>query len=196
VVLARGEALVVAEKMTNRILVFPIGGNGLPGPALVHPSAGVTPFGFAFGGRDELVVSEAFCGAIDASAVSSYILDPDGSLATVSASVPTTERAACWIAIAKNGRYAYTTNTDSDTVTGYFVAPSGALSALDADGVTAQTGDAPTDLDFSRNGRFLDVLDSASGTISAFRFLRGGSLAPIGSTGGLPAASPVGLAAM
>jgi len=71
----------------------------------------MTPFGFDFAGNHRLIVSEAFGGAVDASAVSSYRVDGDGDVDVVSASVPTTETAACWIEISQNRRYAYTTNT-------------------------------------------------------------------------------------
>ena len=40
----------------------------------------------------------------------------------------------------KNGRYAYATNTGSDSVSGYRVALDGTLAALDADGQTGETG--------------------------------------------------------
>jgi 6-phosphogluconolactonase len=60
---AAGDLLVVTEKNTNRIVTFAIDRDGLPGDAKVHASSGQTPFGFAFGRRDRLFVSEAFGGA-------------------------------------------------------------------------------------------------------------------------------------
>ena len=93
------------------------------GAALSTPSAGETPFGFSVSGST-VVVSEAFGGAADASAVSSYRLGPRGRLTPLSASVGTTETAACWIAITPNARFAYTTNTGSDSVTGYRIGAS------------------------------------------------------------------------
>ena len=114
-----GRALVVTEKATNRIVTFSVGRNGLPGAARIYRSNGATPFGFAFGKRDHLLVSEAFGGAPNASAVSSYRISDDGQLGIISASVPTTETAACWVAVTPNGRFAYVTNTASGTVSGY-----------------------------------------------------------------------------
>jgi hypothetical protein len=52
----------------------------LAGAPLVQDSAGTTPFGFAFGKRGQLPVSEAFGGAADASATSSCRLGSDGIL--------------------------------------------------------------------------------------------------------------------
>lgn len=191
-----GAYLVVTEKATNRIDTYAVGDDGYPGEAVVTESAGQTPFGFAFTPRGTLVVSEAFGGAEDASAVSSYGLDDAGMLDVVSASVPTTESAACWIAITRSGLFAYTTNTASNTITGYRVNPaSGALTRLHADGVTAVSGDGPIDAAFNRNSRFLYVLNARSSTISAFAVNPfTGGLTSIGEFGELPAGAN-GLAA-
>lgn len=67
-----GRSLVVTEKATNRILVFPVLRNGRLGEVRVEQSAGQTPFGFAFNRQGTLVVSEAFGGAPGASVLSSY----------------------------------------------------------------------------------------------------------------------------
>src|SRR5262249_36315574 len=56
-----GDALVVTEKSTNRIVVYHVT-EGLAGEPAAHPSNGMTPFGFAFDRRDDLLVSEAFGG--------------------------------------------------------------------------------------------------------------------------------------
>lgn len=189
-----GRVLVVTEKATSRILTYTVGGDGLAGGPTLHPSAGATPFGFAFAGRDRLIVSEAFGGAPDASAASSYHVSRNGALQVVSPSVGTTETAACWVVVSRDGRYAYVTNTGSGTVTGYAVAPDGSLTLLDADGETAHSGAGPIDADFSANGRFLYVLDAGSHTVSAFRRAADGSLSPVGGAAGLPA-SAVGVAA-
>jgi 6-phosphogluconolactonase len=191
-----GDFLVVTEKMTNSILTYAVDGRGAASRPRVQASAGETPFGFAFAGRDLLVVSEAFGGAPDASATSSYDIGRHGTLRAISASVGTTETAACWTVVSKNGKYAYVTNTGSGTVTGYEIGRSGSLSLLDADGVTGVTGpgSAPIDADFSGNGRFLYVLNGGNGTISGFSVDSDGSLEPAGGATGLPAGA-VGIAA-
>lgn len=191
-----GRTLVVTEKATSRIVTYAVDRQGRAGPPVAHPSAGATPFGFAFSGRDRLIVSEAFGGAPDASATSSYRLDRTGAPAVVSASVPTTETAACWVAVSRDGRYAYVTNTGSGSVSGYAVGPDGTLALLDADGVTGVTGpgSGPIDEDFSRDGRHLYVLGAGSHAVHAFAFAADGSLAPVGDLPGLPAGA-AGLAA-
>lgn len=184
-----GDLLVVTEKATSLILTYAVNEEGIAGAPMTHASEGSTPFGFAFSGRDRLIVSEAFGGAPDASATSSYLLSGDGAVQTVSASIPTTETAACWVAVSEDGRYAYTTNTGSGSVSGYAVGRDGTLTLLDADGRTGVTGPGslPLDVDFSRNGRYLYVLNAGTHTISGFAFSPDGSLSSVETEGGLPA---------
>ena len=94
-----------------------------------------------------------------------------------------------------DGRFAYATNTGSDTITGYRIAKNGAIALLDSDGVTATTGDGPTDMAFDRTGRVLYALSGAEGSISAYRVDGRGGLTPLGSATGLPAGVVAGLAA-
>ena len=189
-----GRWLVVTEKNTNLIDVYAVGNNGLASAPVLNPSAGQTPFGFAFNQHGVLIVSEAFGGAVDASAVSSYTLGGDGTLDVVSASVPTTETAACWVAVTNNGKFAYAANTGSASVTGFEVR-SANLSILDADGKTGTTGTTPIDAAVSRNSQFLYTLTAGSHSISAFAVRQNdGSLSDVGGAAGLPVGT-IGLAA-
>jgi 6-phosphogluconolactonase len=190
----RGKTLVVTEKDTNLIDTYEVDRRtGLADGPNPQPSAGTTPFGFAFDRRGHLIVSEAFGGATDASAVSSYDVD-DGLIEPITPSAATTETAACWIVVTKDGRFAYTTNTGSASISGYKVSRDGELSLLDADGRTGVTGPGPIDMALTRSGRLLYSLNSGDGTISGFFVAWDGDLIPIGGVGGLPAAAN-GLAA-
>ena len=190
-----GNLLVVTEKATNKISVYSVGRDGRATGPRVQPSIGATPFGFAFSNAGILVVSEAFGGAPDASALSSYRVRAGGTLQAVSPSAGTTETAACWVVITNNQRFAYTSNTGSGTITGYALDGDGRLSILSADGVTATAGAGPIDLALSRNSRFLYSLDGGSGTISAFRIKADGSLSDRAGASGLRAGAN-GLAAI
>ena len=189
-----GRWLIVTEKNTNRIDVYSIGHDGYASAPVVNPSAGQTPFGFAFNQHGVLIVSEAFGGAVNASAVSSYTVGSGGRLDVVSASVPTTETAACWVAVTNNGKFAYAANTGSASVTGFEVRKA-VLSILNADGKTGATGTTPIDAAVSRNGQFLYTLTAGSHAISAFSVRQSdGSLSNVGGAVGLPVGT-VGLAA-
>jgi 6-phosphogluconolactonase len=192
-----GDLLVVTEKAVNQIVTYQVDEHGMPGDAQAQPSAGQTPFGFAFGRREQLFVSEAFGGAADQSAISSYeVDDDDGVLHTVSPSVGTTETAACWVVVTPDGRFVYTTNTGSGSITGYEADFDGTLTILNADGRTGVTGNGstPIDLALSRGGHFLYDLNSGTHTIGAFFVTHTGALIRLTFTGGLPA-SANGLAA-
>lgn len=189
-----GGDVAVTEKAANVIDTFPVRHDGRLGQVVVTPSVGQTPFGFAFDRRGRLFVSEAFGGAVGASALSSYAPFRGGPLDVVSASAPTHQTAACWVAVTRNGRYVYTGNTGSNSITGYAITLSGALAPLNADGVTATTGSATTDLALSRASRYLYAHNMSDGSLSGFRVRHDGSLTPAGTTPGLPA-SAVGLAA-
>jgi 6-phosphogluconolactonase (cycloisomerase 2 family) len=181
-----GELLVVTEKATNLIDVYEVARDGRASGPSMHPSAGATPFGFGFDRRDHLIVSEAFGGATDQSAVSSYEID-DHELDPITPSAATTETAACWIVVTGNGRFTYTTNTGSGSISGYRVGRDGDLTLLDADGRTGITGPGPIDMALTRGSRFLYSLNSGDGTLSGFRVESDGVLAPVGGASAIPA---------
>lgn len=188
-----GDMLVVTEKATNRIDTYKVGWNGAASAPTVHDSAGKTPFGFDFGKRGTLVVSEAFGGAANASALSSYHVSEAG-LSVVSASVLTNQTAACWVVVTGNGKYAYTTNTGSASISGYGIGANGSLTLLNS--VSGDTGAAshPLDMALTRNSQYLYALDFGTQAISAFSVQADGSLTPVMGVTGLPMTA-VGLAA-
>ncbi len=178
-----GDALIVTERLTNLIDTFALDEDGLATDIKTFQSVGATPFGFDIGREDRLFVSEA-----DASTVSSYQISDDGDLAVISGAVPTHQAAACWLLTARNGRFIYTANAGSGSISGFGVGHDGSLHLLDQDGVTGLTGSGshPTDMVQSRNGRFLYSLNNGNGTISAFATRPNGSLSPLMTVSGLP----------
>lgn len=182
-----GNFLVVTEKNTNKIAVFPVDYDGVAGAPLVQDSAGITPFGFAFGKRGQLFVSEAFGGAANASATSSYSLGGDGILSAITPSAANTESSSCWSAVSPDGRFAYIANTGSGTVSGYRIDFDGHITLIDADGVTGITGGRPSDLAFTQNGQFLYDLAGGTNKLAAFRVRADGSLEALPSFADVPA---------
>ncbi|MEO8624620.1 MAG: beta-propeller fold lactonase family protein [bacterium] len=188
-----GHVLVVTEKAANSIATYLVA-SGVPSQPIVNASAGQTPFGFTFDRAGRLVVTEAFGGAPGASALSSYWIGVDGKLQVISASVPTTQTAACWAVTVNSGRFVYATNTGSASVSGYSDRD-GQLAMLNANGRTGVSGTTPTDAALSHNSQFLYTLNSGDHSISEFAVNNGnGGLVSSGSVSGLPAGS-VGLAA-
>jgi 6-phosphogluconolactonase (cycloisomerase 2 family) len=166
-----GGRLVVTERDANRIETLSLDVLGRPRPPVATASAGATPFGFAFGSHGELIVSEA-----GASTVSSYRVGLFGGLSPITRALSVGQGAACWVAVSPDGRFAYTGNA-AGSISGFAVDRGGALTPLDADGLTASLPEpfTPRDLAFDRSGRVLyDV--SPGGQVAGFRVGRDGSL--------------------
>jgi 6-phosphogluconolactonase len=179
-----GQFLVVTEKGSRTIDLYPIGAHGALGQPVRSTSSGLTPFGFDFVNGDQIAVSEA-----GSAAASLYDLTSGGHLSVESASVSTNGQAApCWLIATTNGRFAYTANAGSGTISGYAIAQ-GAMQLLVPSGVSGSTGagSTPLDLDLSRGDHFLYVLESGAGRIGAFAVSGDGALSALAGIGGLVA---------
>jgi 6-phosphogluconolactonase (cycloisomerase 2 family) len=189
-----GRVLVVTEKGTNLVDTFALGRDGVaiaPVPN-TFPAPNATPFGFDFGKRGQLFVSEAGGGAPGAGSASSWLVGANGNLTLISGAVATTQTAACWLIVTNDGRYAYTANTPDSSVSGFGIAPDGTLTLLDDR--AGEPGTGPVDMAFSNDGRNLYTLNSSGATISVFRVNPQGRLSKTGPDVTVPAGAN-GLAA-
>jgi 6-phosphogluconolactonase (cycloisomerase 2 family) len=217
-----GRQLVVTERglpnTTGVIDTFNISGNGLAGPAQPNTGVGLVqpnPFGFDFDAAGHLLVSNAglvlapgngpppipqvfdpnqFVGS-----ATSYNVSSSGAIASTG-DVLSGGRAACWLVVSKDGRYAFVTNTLSDTVlnifsgiggvTRYAVAPNGTMTYL---GQVDTSPGNPGDEAISQDGKYLFVLVPTTfgpddSHIETYRIGKDGSLTHVASAGGLGAA--------
>jgi len=181
-----GSALVVTERGTNSLAVLSVGKDGLLGDSAETPSAGPTPYGFAFAANGALVVTEAFGAQKGKAAASSYWLT--GTAARpVSRSVGNGRSEICRAVVSKDGRYAFTTNFADGAVSSWAIGEDGSLTLEDAVAGTAVEGQPGLrDEDLSRDGRFLYAIDADAGHIFGWS-VENGRLSPIGSWGGIPA---------
>jgi 6-phosphogluconolactonase (cycloisomerase 2 family) len=185
---ASGETLAVTEKASRTISLYRVGEDGRASGPSAFPSAGATPFGFAFTHRDVLAVSEAGGGS-----ASSYNLD-DGALTLVSEQVSDGQRAPCWLVTTRNNRRAFVANAGSGTISTYLIDSRGALTLHDPTGGVVPGG-KPLDMALSAGDRFLFVIDTNHAAIQLFTLEEDGSLTSLGATAsGLPPHA-VGLAA-
>lgn len=196
-----GDVLVVTERLTfvngvrqGQFLVYPVGRHGAAGAGTVQPSSGQTPFGFAFGKRNQMFVSEAFLDIGGQGAASSYRLTRSGALELITGTLRNQQTASCWLVISGNGRFAYIANPVAGTLTGYVIGHDGTLALLDADGSTTDNVGDPRDMALSVNGRFLYALNNRRQTVAAFRTASDGSLTTLGTFPGIPFQA-VGIAA-
>lgn len=182
-----GDLLAVTEKATNRVLTYAVDGDGLLGDAHIQASPSPTPFGFAFGRRDQLLVSEAVGGAAGASTLSSYVLGGDGAATVVSPAVPSGQAAACWVVTTRDGRFAYVSNAGTSNLSSYRLGGDGSAALAEASAGSTGNGSGPTDMAMDPDSRFLYALSPRDGTISAFAVGADGALAPVARVAsGLP----------
>jgi len=186
-----GNVLVVTDKTTSTLETFVVDGDGVAGSARSFTSSGAVPFGFAFGHRDQLVVSEAGGAPAGLSAASSYRVANDGSLVAITRSAATTQAAACWVVVTNNGRYAFTGNAGGDSISAFAIDQDGSLELVSGQAAYAAAAHT-TDLATSRDSRFLYALDNGTHMISGFRIGSDGSLTRV--PGAIVPAASVGLA--
>ena len=185
-----GQFLLVTEKITNNIDGFHIQTDGTLGPIVVNPSVGPGAFAVLFAPNGTALVTETGpMGGNNAAAISSYAVLPNATLSSISASVPL-GAASCWQAVTPDGRFVYTANTGSSTISGFSIASNGALTPL-AGTILATLPKGSLDLDsaISVDGKFLYTLDSGTGTVSILRINQDGTLTSLGDVGGLSASA-------
>ena len=187
-----GHFLLVTEKSTNLIDVYRIRSDGSLSNAATFNSVGVYPFGMAFDPARprEFIVDDGFgtgAGNPPPGAVTAYQLS-SGSVQLVNGPVSDYQIAPCWMVITGDGRFAYTSDADSSTISGYRIHSNGTISLLSANGDTANTPSDtfPLEEGLSRDSEFLYVLDSrlllstpGPATLSGFAIHQNGSLTSV-----------------
>jgi 6-phosphogluconolactonase len=180
-----GDVLVVTGRSTNQIDTFLVGKDGLLSDLKsfdVAPAA--TPFGFDIDKKGHLLVSLAGVGG--SSGAASYDLAKDGSISTITAPIESGQRAACWLVVSKDGRYAFVANAASASVSTFAVSHNGELTF---EGAATIDGMTPLDLALSHDGRHLYVLAAGSHGIVTFEVGADGSLTHASTQAGVPAAA-------
>jgi 6-phosphogluconolactonase (cycloisomerase 2 family) len=171
-----GRTLIVSERNTNRLDLFPLDDDGRIGKPHTAASNGATPFGLDVAHRGLLVVSEA-----GPNAVSSYRLH-DEALRLEDGSVATNGKATCWVRLSPDDRFAFTANAASSSITAFEVDRNGTLGQT-AIG-TLPAGSGPLDLDVTRDNRFVYAVEAGAQGIGAFAIGGDGRLTPLpGATG-------------
>jgi 6-phosphogluconolactonase (cycloisomerase 2 family) len=191
----------------GKIDLFPVHKNGSIGKAIDNTAATPTPFGFRFTSNGIMVDTSA--GRVNTTnnepppipdptqingSTQTYSVGSNGKLTPIS-NAPSGGRAACWVVITKDNRFAFVTNTLSasppDTGTGknglarYSIAKNGALSFLG----NVNTGPGtPSDVGLSPDGKYLYMADPTQGLLGKTKShlevyrVSGGNLTPVQHT--------------
>ena len=200
----KGRVITVTLRGPNVIDTFILGSDGTPGPAKANTSNAPSPFGFEYQRAGNLIVSNAgdtgnppdptnpanFHGS-----ASSYKLDTaSGTLTAIENEPIPGQRATCWVVITNNDKYAFMTNTLSNSVSRFSLTKGGDMTLL---GNTATGPGFASDEALSRNSKYLYVLlpsiMGGSSHIDAYRVGSGGTLTHIQAT---PSNLPPGVSGM
>jgi 6-phosphogluconolactonase len=183
-----GTHLIATERANNLIDVFTVLADGRLSAITENTSAGPGAFAATFAPNGAVIVSETGSSARNSAAISSYTLQSNDDLTTISASVPTLGAANCWNAVTPDGRFVYAANAGSATIAGFSIGPNGALTALPSTIVgTNPRGASNIDIGITDDGRFLYSLNAGTGNLGAFAINpSNGELTNLGTFGSLP----------
>jgi 6-phosphogluconolactonase (cycloisomerase 2 family) len=185
-----GKYLVITEMFTNLIKVFEVREGGLLEERTTIGANNPTPLAVDFGRHNLVAITEGNdtghrVGSPNGATLSTYRMTDDGGLVPISRAVNVNKTGTCWVRFSPDGRFAFTGDTGSGTVSSFAVSRNGKVTLLGS----ADTGglaSVPIDLGITRDGKFLYVLASFSGEVRGFRIRPDGSLTPVGIAGGLP----------
>ena len=183
-----GKWLIVIEKASNSIDVFPILADGTLGTVVANKSVTAGVFATVFTPGGQLIVSENQpSSGTDTSSISSYTINANGTLTAITQSIPTFGNGNCWNAITPNGKWVFVDNSATSSVAGFSISSAGALSPI-ANTVVSTLPEGSTNLDMavSADGKYLFNLLSGAGAISVFTINANGTVNQLGSIEGLP----------
>jgi 6-phosphogluconolactonase (cycloisomerase 2 family) len=171
---------------------FLVGADGRLTPAAgsPFPAEAAGPFGSEFSPTDphHLYVSNAHGGTNNGS-VSAFSVNPNAKVKSITGSPFADQQTApCWVEISHDGRYLFTVNTGSTTISRYRILANGTLSLIGSTPFSSGTGIAAFDARLDAAGTHLYVVDSAIASVSGFA-VNGGSLSELSSS---PASLPTG----
>jgi 6-phosphogluconolactonase len=186
-----GHFLLVTEKLTNNIDAFHVHGDGTLSSMVVNPNAGPGLFGVLFAPNGAvLTTATGPTGASDASTISSYAINSNGTLTAVSPDVPTDANATCWHVVTPDGRFVFTSNPGSGTISGFSLGAQGRLTPIDGTILaTLPEGSANLDVAISADGKFLYTTDSGTGKVSVIAVNADATLTVINEVGAFPPSS-------
>lgn len=184
-----GRWLAVTEKATPSIDVFSVHPDGTLSTITVNKNVGPGTFSATFSPDGALVVAETgMPGASNGSAISTYHIQTDGTLKVVSASVPTLAAATCWDVVVDAGKFAFTSNAATSTLSGFSLGTGGALTPLPGTAVASNpSGSTNIDIAATPDGKFLYTLNTAAGRVGGFSVdASSGKVTNLGTQGLIP----------
>jgi 6-phosphogluconolactonase (cycloisomerase 2 family) len=186
-----GQFLAVVESSTNKVDLFHVFANGTLSDLVANSTPEPSPFAALFAPNGTLIVAGT------ANTISSFHVNWNGTVDTITPSLPTDGTATCWSVITPNGRIVYAISAGTSNIAGYTISHTGALTPIGAT-IVGNNPDGSTNLDtaITRNGKFVYTLNAGTGAIGTFSVQSDGTLLSLGQVTGLPASAGLnGLAA-
>lgn len=182
-----GKTLAVIEKVPNNIDTLPIQPDGTLGAIVVNHSVTPGVFATVFSPGGKLIVSENQPNGTDVSSISSYTINPDGTITAITQSLQTLGDGNCWNVITPNGQWVYVDNSGTSTVAGFSVGTNGALTPIAGTLLgTNPAGATNLDIAVSSDGKFIFTINSGEGSVSIYSINADGTLTSLGTIDGLP----------
>ena len=171
-----GTVLLITEKATNTLTTYVMQPDDTPAAAPVtRPSAVPTPFGFEFGDRDYVFITEANAGG--QGSVVSYRVDRETGVVSNAVGRIDLENATCWTVLSNDQTIGYATNTGSGTVSLYRINFNGTIDPFFVNPDRhITTGTGPRDAILTQDNQFFYTLNPPDGEIRAFRVNRNGNI--------------------
>ncbi len=201
-VLFNGDGTKLAGTLvgTSQIDSFVVGDHGrlTAAPGSPFPAQGLGPFGSEFRPTDpdQLFVSNAHNVGDGTGTVSAFRDSADGTLRSIGSSpFADLQTAPCWVEISHDGRFLFTVNTASGSISSYSIARDGVLTLRTSTPVKGTSGTGAVDARLSPDGRWLFLVESKTGAVATFA-VNGASLTEVStSPTSLPSgAAPAGIA--
>ena len=182
---ASGSHLVGIQVNTSLIDSFAVRSNGTlsAAPNSPFPAQAPGPFGSIFGGlkATRLFVSNAHGGSLNGS-VSAFAVAANGTLTPLSGSpYPDLQTAPCWVSLSPDGRYLFTANAGSNSISSYAVSSSGVLSLVGSTPLKGGPGLGTFDQRLDPSGQFLYQVDGNKAEVSVLA-VSGGNLSELSAS--------------
>jgi 6-phosphogluconolactonase (cycloisomerase 2 family) len=183
-----GQFLLVSERVANNLDAFHVEADGTLSPIIVNANPAPGTFTVNYAPNNFAIVSETgAAGGNDASAISSYKVNANGTLTAVTQSLPTLANGNCWNAITPDGTKVYVSNSGSDNISGFNIGKNGKLTPIGNTLVGSNpSGSHNVDITITANGKYLYTINSQSGNIGVFAINEDGTLINLGQAGSLP----------
>lgn len=174
-----GTVLLITEKSTDTLTTFVMQDDDTPAAVPLKRSSAVpTPFGFSFGDRDYVFITEANQGGPGETV--SYRIDRESGAVSNAVDRIAQGNATCWTVLSSDQTVGYATNTADGTVSLYNVNFDGTMDFFFNGSVDTpiQSGAGIRDAVLLQNNQFLFTLNNGVSQVSSFWINRSGAIAP------------------